>query len=78
MLTLRIKLDKRFTDRQKTISLFEQRALINDIIGAKRYGIYFVHQRVAELRKEGWVIKSHKTEDGKLKTYELISKPLFQ
>lgn len=74
MLTF-LKIDKRLSDRQKTITLLKKNVKLNDIIGAKRYNIYFVHQRVADLRKEGWVIKSHLNEDGKLDFYELISEP---
>lgn len=66
--------DKRLSDRKQVINLLRKGVKLNDIIGAKRYNIYFVHQRVADLRSEGWIIKSH-LKNGKLDYYELISEP---
>jgi len=73
---LKVKVNKRWTDLKKVQHLLRENAEINDIIGAKRYNIYFVHQRVADLRRKGWIIKSVLTQDKKVKTYQLIGEPL--
>ena len=74
-------LSRRLTDLQKVQYLLRHNAEINDAIGVKRYDIYFVHQRIADLRRMGWVIESVNTVDkdgnSHLKTYKLISESLF-
>lgn len=74
----RINLKKGLSDKEKVMFLLRKRVKFNDISGARRYNIYFAHQRVSELRREGWIIESVKNLDGKVETYKLISESIFQ
>lgn len=60
---------------QKTKTLLRAGCTVNDKVCAMYHQIYFVHQRIAELRNEGWVIDNIYDTHHKLLTYKLISEP---
>lgn len=64
-------------DRKKVLYLLEQGYPLNDRNGAMLFNIYYAHQRISDLRRDGYIIESVKDGADRLQYWTLISSPLF-